>query len=69
MLLVGEPVLGEAEKAALAQVIDTGWITMGDQVRAFERAFAAAHGAPDAAAVNSCTAGLHLSLAALGIGR
>jgi dTDP-4-amino-4,6-dideoxygalactose transaminase len=68
MLLVGEPVLGEAEKAALAQVIDTGWITMGDQVRAFERAFAAAHGAPDAAAVNSCTAGLHLSLAALGIG-
>jgi dTDP-4-amino-4,6-dideoxygalactose transaminase len=69
MLLVGEPVLGEAEKLALAKVIDTNWVTMGEQVRAFELAFAAAQGAADAAAVNSCTAGLHLVLAALGIGR
>jgi dTDP-4-amino-4,6-dideoxygalactose transaminase len=68
MLLVGEPVLGEAEKLALAKVIDTNWVTMGEQVRAFELAFAAAQGAADAAAVNSCTAGLHLVLAALGIG-
>jgi dTDP-4-amino-4,6-dideoxygalactose transaminase len=68
MLLVGEPCLGEAEKAALAQVIDSNWITMGERVRAFELAFAAEHGAPDAAAVNSCTAGLHLVLAALGLG-
>jgi dTDP-4-amino-4,6-dideoxygalactose transaminase len=68
MLLVGEPVLGEAEKLALAKVIDTNWVTMGAQVRAFEVAFAAAHGAADAAAVNSCTAGLHLALAALGLG-
>lgn len=68
MLLVGEPVLGEAEKVALARVIDTNWVTMGEHVRAFEQAFATVHGAPDAAAVNSCTAGLHLALAALGIG-
>ncbi len=68
MLLVSEPTLGEQEKAALAAVIASNWITMGDRVRAFEAAFAAAHGADDAVAVNSCTAGLHLALAALEIG-
>ncbi|MBP2312730.1 DegT/DnrJ/EryC1/StrS family aminotransferase [Azospirillum soli] len=68
MLLVAEPILGEEEKAALAAVIDDGWITMGDRVRAFEQAFAEAHGARDAVAVGSCTAGLHLVLLALGLG-
>jgi dTDP-4-amino-4,6-dideoxygalactose transaminase len=68
MLLVSEPSLGEHEKAALLEVVDSNWITMGDRVRDFERAFAAAHGAADAVAVGSCTAGLHLALAALGIG-
>ena len=68
MLLVSEPTLGWEEKAALAEVIDSGWITMGDRVNAFERAFAKAHGADDAVSVSSCTAGLHLILHALGIG-
>ncbi len=68
MLLVAEPILGEEEKAALAAVIDDGWITMGDRVRAFEQAFASMHGTPDAVALGSCTAGLHLILAALGLG-
>lgn len=68
MLLVAKPELGEAEKRALCDTIDSGWITMGARVRAFEEAFAARHGAADAAAVGSCTAALHLSLAALGIG-
>lgn len=68
MLLVAEPILGEEEKAALADVIDSGWITMGEQVRRFEQAFAHAHGADDSLAVNSCTAGLHLIMLALGIG-
>jgi len=68
MLLVSEPVLGEDEKAALCAVIDSNWITMGSRVQAFEKAFAAEHGMSDGVAVNSCTAGLHLVLAALGIG-
>jgi dTDP-4-amino-4,6-dideoxygalactose transaminase len=68
MLLVAEPSLGEEEKAALAEVIDCGWITMGDRVRAFERAFADRHGTTDAVAVSSCTAGLHLAMQALGLG-
>jgi len=68
MLLVAEPSLGEEEKKALAEIVDSGWITMGDRVRAFERAFAHAHKATDAVAVSSCTAGLHLVTKALGIG-
>jgi dTDP-4-amino-4,6-dideoxygalactose transaminase len=68
MLLVSEPVLGEEEKNALCAVIDSNWITMGSQVQAFEKAFAAQHGMTDGVAVNSCTAGLHLALAVLGVG-
>ena len=68
MILVAEPTLGDEEKIALAEVIDSGWITMGERVRAFERAFARQHGAADAVAVTSCTAGLHLIMDALGIG-
>jgi hypothetical protein len=36
MLLVSEPVLGADEKATLAAVIDSGWVTMGDRVHKFE---------------------------------
>ncbi len=68
MLLVAQPGLGDDEKAALTEVIDSGWITMGPRVRAFETAFAEAHGVADAVATSSCTASLHLALLALGIG-
>jgi dTDP-4-amino-4,6-dideoxygalactose transaminase len=68
VLLVSEPSLGDDEKAALVSVIDSNWITMGNRVQAFERAFAQEHGMTDGVAVNSCTAGLHLALAALGVG-
>ena len=68
VISLAEPVLGKAEKEALSAVIDSGWLTMGDRVTQFERTFAELHGAFDAVAVNSCTAGLHLCLEALGIG-
>jgi dTDP-4-amino-4,6-dideoxygalactose transaminase len=68
MLLVSEPNVGNDEKSALTEVIDSNWITMGGQVEAFERAFAEKHQAAAAVAVNSCTAGLHAALQALGIG-
>jgi len=67
-LLVAEPVIGEHEKAALSKVVDSGWITMGERVRAFELAFAKEHGVDDAVAVSSCTAALHLIVDALGLG-
>ena len=68
MLLVSEPILGTEEKAALAAVIDSGWVTMGDRVQEFEQAFARLHQAEDLVAVSSCTAALHLILHGLGIG-
>jgi dTDP-4-amino-4,6-dideoxygalactose transaminase len=68
MLLVSEPVIGTEEKSALADVIESGWITMGDRVREFEQAFAHLHEAEDSIAVSSCTAALHLILHALGVG-
>jgi len=68
MLLVAEPILGIEEKNALHEVIDRGWITMGERVRSFELAFAKQHGVADCVAVNSCTAALHLILEGLGIG-
>jgi dTDP-4-amino-4,6-dideoxygalactose transaminase len=68
MLLVSEPVMGADEKAALAAVIESGWVTMGDRVREFEQAFARMHEAEDSIAVGSCTAALHLILHSLGIG-
>lgn len=68
VISLADPVLGEAEKQALCAVIDSGWLTMGAGVSAFERTFAELHRLPEAVAVSSCTAGLHLSLLALGVG-
>lgn len=68
MLLVSKPILGAEEKAALSEVIESGWITMGERVRAFEQAFARLQQAEDSVAVDSCTAALHLILHALEIG-
>src|SRR3981189_268049 len=68
MLLVSEPVLGADEKAALAEVIDSGWVTMGDRGRQFEQAFARTHEVAYSMSVGSCPAALHLILHSLGIG-
>lgn len=68
-IFISEPVLGKDEKDALCAVIDSGWLSMGDRVAEFEIAFAKMHEAREAVAVNSCTAGLHLALKALGIGK
>lgn len=69
MIPLAEPALGREEIEALKAVIESGWITMGERVLAFEKRFAQLHGVSEAVAVDSCTAGLHLSLAALGIGQ
>jgi len=68
VIAVSEPILGADEKAALLDVIDSGWITMGERVREFEQTFAEVHGATESIALSSCTAGIHLILHALGIG-
>ena len=67
-IIFGAPLIGEAEAEAVAECIRSGWIGLGERVGRFEQEFAAYKGAPYAAAVSSCSAGLHLALEALGIG-
>ena len=46
----------------------SGWITQGPKVAEFEKMFANRHETTHALAVTSCTTGMHLVLAGLGIG-
>jgi perosamine synthetase len=62
------PDLGQEELAAVAEVLESGRLTMGPRVDEFEAELAAACEVPHAVAVSSGTAALHLSVLALGIG-
>jgi dTDP-4-amino-4,6-dideoxygalactose transaminase len=61
--------LGAEEREALVAVIDSGWLTLGAEVRAFEREFAEFCGTEEAVGVSSGTAALHLACLALGLGQ
>lgn len=60
--------LGKAECDAVQAVLNSGWLTMGNEVIAFEKEFANFTGAKHAIAVANCTAALHLALKAVDIG-
>lgn len=62
------PEIGEEEIAEVVDSLRSGWVTTGPKVKRFEDQFAEYVGAAHAIAVSSCTAALHLSLAAEGIG-
>jgi dTDP-4-amino-4,6-dideoxygalactose transaminase len=63
-----KPSIGPDEIAEVVATLESGWLTTGPRVTEFELAFAEYVGARHAVAVNSCTAALHLSLIATGIG-
>lgn len=62
------PFMGEAEAAASASAVRSGWIVGGPKLAAFEERFAALCEAPHAVGVSSWTTGAFLLLHALGIG-
>lgn len=62
------PCVGKEEINAVADVLNSGWLTQGGKVAEFEDAVAEYVGSDYAIAVSSCTAALHLSLLACGIG-
>jgi len=62
------PDVGAAEAEAVAEVLESGQLTMGPKVDEFERGLAAACGTEHAVVVSSGTAALHLAVLALGIG-
>lgn len=67
-IIFGQPWFGAEEEELLLRTLRSGWIGQGPLVAEFERRLADYVGSPDAVAVSSCTAALHLSLLAAGIG-
>jgi dTDP-4-amino-4,6-dideoxygalactose transaminase len=63
------PSIGEEEVREVEATLRSGWLTTGPRTAQFEKEFGAYVGASHAIAVNSCTAGLHVAFAALGIGK
>lgn len=62
------PSIGDSEIEAVVSTLRSGWLTTGPRTAQFEKEFGDYVQARNALAVNSCTAALHLALAALQIG-
>lgn len=67
-LTFGSPDIQAEEIREVVATMESGWLGTGPRVAQFEEAFCAYKGTDHAAAVNSCTAALHLSLLAAGVG-
>jgi len=67
-IAISLPSTGDDEWNAVREPLVSGWLTQGPKVAEFEKKFASYHEATHALATTSCTTGLHLMLAALGIG-
>ena len=65
---IARPAVGQEEWQAVRESLETGWLTQGPKVKAFEEAFARRHETQHAVAASNCTTALHLSLLAAGVG-
>lgn len=68
MINMAKPQIGDEEKKAVMEVLDSGIIAQGPRVKAFEEAFAVMCGVKYAIATTSGTTALHTALLAHGIG-
>jgi perosamine synthetase len=64
---LGRPDTGERELAEVAEVLESGMLTMGPKVAEFEAEIARICDVPHAVAVSSGTAALHLAVLAFGL--
>lgn len=64
----GKPKIEEAEIEEVVASLREGWLVTGPKVARFEQMFKDYIGSQHAVALNSCTAGLHLSLLVAGVG-
>lgn len=67
-LPLSAPSFDEAEAQAVADVVRSGWLTMGPRTAQFEGEFATYVGSSAGVMASSCTAALHLAFAALDLG-
>lgn len=67
-IVFGKPDVGEAEKKAVNEVIDSGWLSTGIKCTEFEDEFKKFIGCNHAVAVSSCTEGIILALLSCWIG-
>lgn len=65
---MAKPQIGDDEKRAVMEVLDSGMLAQGPRVKAFEEAFAEMCGVNHAIATSSGTTALHVALLANGIG-
>ena len=68
MIHMAKPQMGDEEKQAVLEVLDSGIIAQGPRVKAFEDGFAELCGVNHAIAASSGTTALHLAMLAHGIG-
>ena len=61
------PKISNLEIQEVVATLKSGWLTTGPRTLQFEKDFAVAVGAAHSIALNSCTAALHLAVAALGL--
>lgn len=69
IIKISEPILGEEEKNAVIEVLNSGQLSQGIKVQQFEKLFAQYIGTKYAIALNSGTAALHIALIAKGIAK
>ncbi len=68
MIPIAAPLLGQEEKQAVLETIESGQLAQGKRVKAFEEGFAAVCGVKHAVATSSGTTALHAVILAHGIG-
>src|SRR5512147_2626824 len=68
MIPISKPMIGEAEKQAVMEVLDSGMLAQGPRTARFEERFAQVCGVQHAIATSSGTTALHIALLANGIG-